>query len=191
MNPETIVMDKQKAKEAFIAYREAVRRQYDKEYEALMHGYKHLAKGKVLLDLHQVIKNGGADSQHRPNLAIARADLKQVFMFRFENGSILYNCENTSWTSSTRNVKKRVLLPPDTFGRLTGGRIQAKAVVPLVPATHKPRGGLANFHILWEADWTNIPVDPILLKHLHGSLYAVLAQWDLTPLEQSVLRGRQ
>lgn len=42
-----------------------------------------------------------------------------------------------------------------------------------------------------EAQWRPVPpVDPFLLKHLGGTLYVVLAQWDLTPLEQAVLAGR-
>lgn len=32
--------------------------------------------------------------------------------------------------------------------------------------------------------------DPALLKHIGGDLYAVLATWDLTELERSVLGGR-
>jgi hypothetical protein len=33
--------------------------------------------------------------------------------------------------------------------------------------------------------------DPYLLRHLHGDAYAVLAEWDLTPLEQLVMTGRR
>ena len=33
-------------------------------------------------------------------------------------------------------------------------------------------------------------VDPILLRHIAGHMYAVLAQWDLTPLERSVIEKR-
>jgi hypothetical protein len=47
--------------------------------------------------------------------------------------------------------------------------------------------------VLWEADWKVHPVppgDPALLKHIGGDLYAVVAVWDLTPLEQAVLAAR-
>ena len=45
-------------------------------------------------------------------------------------------------------------------------------------------------HLLWEPRWERRPRppgDPALLKHLAGPLYAVLATWDLTPVEQAVL----
>jgi hypothetical protein len=69
--------------------------------------------------------------------------------------------------------------------------VNASAVVPIVPPQYRPKFKLSNYHILWEADWKRVPVDPILLKHLGGSLYAVLASWDLTEIEQAVLRGRE
>jgi hypothetical protein len=60
-----------------------------------------------------------------------------------------------------------------------------------VPPRLHPRGKLANYHILWDAVWTPAPPkDPLLLRHLAGQLYAIVGQWDLTPLEQAVLRGR-
>lgn len=35
------------------------------------------------------------------------------------------------------------------------------------------------------------PVDPALLKHIGGDLYAVVATWDLTDLERAVLDGHR
>jgi hypothetical protein len=63
-----------------------------------------------------------------------------------------------------------------------------RAIVPTVPPLLRPRHKLSGYTILWEADWTNeAPVDPALLKHLGGDLYAVVAVWDLTELERAVL----
>lgn len=43
-------------------------------------------------------------------------------------------------------------------------------------------------------DWQRTPqppgTDPALLKHVGGDLWAVLATWDLTPLEAAVLGQR-
>lgn len=39
-------------------------------------------------------------------------------------------------------------------------------------------------------NWKLPPGDPLLLKHLAGTLYAVLAVWDLTELERAVFGGR-
>lgn len=35
------------------------------------------------------------------------------------------------------------------------------------------------------------PGDPALLKHMGGDLYAILAVWDLSPLERAVLAGKR
>jgi hypothetical protein len=59
--------------------------------------------------------------------------------------------------------------------------------VPLIPPRLRPAGDLSNYHILWEANWQAPPTDPLLLRHLSGPLYAVLACWDLTPIERAVM----
>lgn len=72
------------------------------------------------------------------------------------------------------------------------------AMVPMVPpdVREKAIGGLKHYWTLWEVEkWhdrhpTEPPVDPLLLKHVGGSLYAVIAEWDLTELEQAVMRQR-
>jgi hypothetical protein len=56
----------------------------------------------------------------------------------------------------------------------------------------RPKATLEHFHILWEAVWQphTAPRDPMLLKHLGGVFYAVVAVWDLTELERAALRLR-
>jgi hypothetical protein len=79
-----------------------------------------------------------------------------------------------------------------------------RALLPTIPPHLRPTralyGGrvpidLSKFLVLWEAEWqldrTVPPGDPALLRHLGGTLYTVEAQWDLTPVEQAVLAGRQ
>ena len=48
------------------------------------------------------------------------------------------------------------------------------------------------FHILWEVEqWDPTPpVDPALVRHIRGDLWAVIAMWDLTELERAVLAAR-
>jgi len=45
--------------------------------------------------------------------------------------------------------------------------------------------------LLWEAEWMTVPSDPILLRHFGRNLYAVMAQSDLTPVGQAILRARR
>jgi hypothetical protein len=66
-----------------------------------------------------------------------------------------------------------------------------KALIPAIPAHLRPADDLANYHILWEAKWEpTAPVDPLLLKRLTDNIYVILAQWDLTPIEQAILEDR-
>ena len=64
--------------------------------------------------------------------------------------------------------------------------------MPLVPIDLRPKRGLANYHILWEAIWQNVPpVDPLLLRRVGpGDLWIVVAAWDLTEVEQAALAAR-
>ena len=65
--------------------------------------------------------------------------------------------------------------------------MRAKAIVPIVPPQFRPAGSLKRYFILWEADWEEVPRDPMLLRYLGGDLFAVLAVWDLTEIERTVL----
>lgn len=52
--------------------------------------------------------------------------------------------------------------------------------------------GLRNYHILFEVPKWQVepqPLDPLLLKRVAGLVFAVVSQWDVTPLEAAVLRG--
>lgn len=69
-----------------------------------------------------------------------------------------------------------------------------RAMVPNVPPALRPKFSLSGYLTLFEVEeWKTAPRppgDPALLKHIGGDLYAILAVWDLTPLEQAVLHGR-
>jgi hypothetical protein len=61
----------------------------------------------------------------------------------------------------------------------------------MIPPSGLPVTGLSNYFILWDAVWVPAPpADPLLLKPLGGAIYAIVFAWDLTPLEQAVMRGR-
>lgn len=74
------------------------------------------------------------------------------------------------------------------------------ATVPMVPpSVEKRRSYLKERFILWEVEeWAEPknytppmpPGDPYLLEHLEGDLYAIVGEWDLTPLEQAIVQGR-
>lgn len=190
MNIPTITMEPERAKEEFEAYRAAVKERHNAEDEAIMRGYKELAAGRQVLNLHDVMRSVGVDEKNQPKLAICRSDAKWCFYDRYNEQPTF--CVN-DWWYRTMARTKYVQLPrqmfPALIGKTWGQKLQA--MVPPIPPGLRPKFNLANYHTLWEAEWQRVPpVDPMLLKHLGGALYAVLAAWDLTELERSVLAGR-
>ena len=69
---------------------------------------------------------------------------------------------------------------------------RAEALVPVPPLHLRPQRGLANYHILWEAEWTKIvPRDPYLLRRIgQADLWLVVAMWNLTEVERAALSTR-
>jgi hypothetical protein len=145
------------------------------------------------------VPNGVWSVSAFPRLAVARADVQHVYCQGVQrDGSIVF--DDTARGSAWRATRQRFELRP---GTVTGDQLppgvhefatttRKVAMVPAIPPALRPSTGLSNFHILWEAEWKVRPlppVDPALLKHVGGDLYAVLAVWDLTPLEQAVLAG--
>lgn len=51
--------------------------------------------------------------------------------------------------------------------------------------------GPGPFFVLWEVQrWESVPpVDPLLLRRLTNNLFSVLAEWNLSPVEQAIIRG--
>ena len=65
------------------------------------------------------------------------------------------------------------------------------AVTPMIPPELRPAPtAMRDHYILWEAEWQHVPHDPLLLRRIHGSLFTVVGQWNLTSIEQQVLAGR-
>lgn len=205
MNLSPITMDRTLARKAFLEYRASARKLLDRELdtldaqkadvlarqrvrdEALMRGYRLLSLGRQIIDLNAVLIAGGEDELHRPKLAVARADSRTQSLIRFPDGSVRFGDwtqRGDRWSRSRRVFS----LPAAAFPRLPNSNwVYATATVPLIPPALRP-DSLDQFTILWEAEWTSRPpVDPALLRSLGGGLYAVVAVWDLTELEQIVL----
>ena len=67
-----------------------------------------------------------------------------------------------------------------------------KGMAPHIPLDVRPRRGVENYTLLWEAVWKpELPVDLILARRIGNSdFFVVLAQWDLTPIERFVMQSR-
>ncbi len=178
----------------------------EKEDEVLMESYRVMAQGQRIINVASVMHGAGRNKQHLPKLAIGLASWKEVFLVTRATGMAVFNA--TQWPYEKYNNGNRVgwkdgaiSFPQHTFGAelsnaewRTGQNLPAlpvKAIVPSIPLYLRPAGDLSQYHVLWEAEWTpSAPVDPLLLKHVAGQMYSVLAQWDLTDIERSVLEGR-
>lgn len=185
MELTTLNVSKQQAKEAVAHYRKAVKEHRRAEDRAILRGYNAILKGRKLIELSKVIAAGGVDEHDRPRLAVIRADQRSCHMVRCPSGSVRFE-------DGPRRSRARACNVEFAAGTLPAGKwAEGQAVVPLVPPQHRPADDLANYFILWEAEWKDVPRDPALLKHLGGDLYAVVAVWDLSDLEMAVLSGRR
>jgi hypothetical protein len=133
-----------------------------------------------------------------PKLALCRADAVSCTAQMSHDGSCTMTADNTrvrfrhhNWQAiPSRSVMSWVSgsFPPP----LQRGRWRATALVPAPPIYLRPKRGLANYHVLWEAEWSKLPPhDPLLLRRIGaGDLWLVVAQWDLTPIERAALSTR-
>jgi hypothetical protein len=207
MDVAVVTMDKRAAREAFQHYQAAVRmnrgstrKAWAKEDRALMQAHKALAKGQAVLNLEAAFASAGvfafgeSASGGYPKLAVCRSDEPQCRVTMWPDGSARFEADRgNQWTRSPKAT--HTVLATETFPRyngLTRGMTwthTAVTPVPIVPPQYRPKFDLGNYHTLWEVEsWTQVPpIDPMLLKHLGGALYVVLATWDLTDIERAVL----
>lgn len=198
MDLATIQVDKQAAREAFLEYRAAFREQHQQIDAELMRGYKILASGKQLIRLSDTIRMGGADDLGRPRLAIARADEPHISFTVTRQGAVTFSPRIDWWDPRLSSADRVIALGQGTLPAPPDGEIGQGtwvATMPLIPPRYRPAAKLENYHLLWEALWhrpktRRAPRDPALLRRIGGDLFAVLAIWDLTELERSVLELR-
>jgi hypothetical protein len=212
MELTTIDMDRTEARKAFLEYRNAVRERHTEEDAQIMRGYRELANGRQLISLTETIRAGGTvDKVVRlrggderttvlPALAVCRADLEWVWLqMQSHNGDVVF-LPSVGYQGRRDRFRIPDLRPEakrlgNSDAEWRWSRSAWRAMVPNIPPGLRPTTHLRNFHILWEAEWAlytppRPPGDPALLKRIGGDLFAVLAVWDLTPLEQLVLAGR-
>lgn len=204
MEIETITMDREEASERLVAYRRHLEGRHcqniAEEYRGALAGYEALANGTPLINLQDAIRSGGFDEKMRPNLAVARADRKEVH-FHWGTGW------NSPWGTARFDTGRgsgaaTLLIEVDMSDGPDGLRSDGYAIVPMSPpeAINAIGGGsnLRKHVILWEVEeWADRRIsvmpdrDPLLLRLINGDLYAVMAQWDLTELERQVMTGRR
>jgi hypothetical protein len=208
-------MDMEEAKTKLAAYQEVLSRRHtqavEEEFTAIERAYKELATGTPLIDPIAAIRDAGWRADARPVLAIARADLQYV-RWSIPRDSRGWNPEThrligpyapMTWQFlGARKTEKhwtwhkgwgKDFMVPDVLVEPPGQPQTGLAMVPLVPAEAYPARGLdlAKHFVLWEVESWDLapPVDPMLLKPIGGSLYAVIYQWNLTEIERAIIAG--
>lgn len=177
----TMAMDRSLARDLLAKYRKA-RTPATDEDRAIMTAYREIARGRIVIQAAQAIREAGWNEQGLPVLAMIRADCQ----------TCRAGCSSTDLTFSSmiRGYERAKFIVPRMPETRLGWR-RGEAVVPLVPLHLRPKHHLRNYWILWEADWKAIPHDPLLLRKLSGDLWLVLAAWDLTPVERAALENRR
>ncbi len=207
METTLIQMDKEEAKIHLQDYRDALRLRHDDEYEAAAAAYAELAKGTPLIDVRAAIVQGGFFDDMRPRLALARADRRQVrFSWPSTRTEAIYDASspNAGWAGPTLIISVEMGRHHERRGTHRYGlTLNGFALIPMVPAHVRIdagliRSNLRRYFILWEVEqWAESRMraepdrDPMLLKHIAGDLYAVVAEWDLTDIERLVMTARR
>jgi hypothetical protein len=183
MNVDTIIITQDEALAKLNEYAGLTVRQFNEEDERLRQLYKAVSKGARVLNIANAFRETGLNEQGHPNLAIARADWKDVRCRLDRDGAAKFSDRN-SW----RTYAADITLSKGTFTSVPSST-WIKSAVPHIPPAIRPKISLSNFHILFEVDqWEqDYPVDPFLLRRIQGDLFVVIAEWELTPLEASLL----
>jgi hypothetical protein len=199
MEAARIMMERSEARELYEKYQGAVHYGTGMDKE-IARAYRLLSQGKLIIKALESVKAAGLGDDGLPMLAISRADATKCFLTLRDDGRAEFAMNPRDRNLSPRTIRfaEKTFSPnPEHFPRLswsTTGRSNTRhgeAIVPIVPVHLRPKAALNNYHILWEADWREVPRDPFLLRRLgKGDLWLVLAMWDLTEIERAALQAR-
>lgn len=156
--------------------------------------YQKLAQGKLVIKAIESVATAGVDEKGLPKLALSRADAHTCHLNMRDNGSATMAMSRKVGRGIRRGGSSSTFdWPAGTFA-LPGRGVwkNAESLVPQAPLHLRPKHALANYFVLFEADWTKAPpIDPFLLRRLgKADLWLVLAMWDLTEVERAVLASR-
>lgn len=185
MNVQPLQIDQLAAATALREYKQH-RDVYDKRDWEIERIYRAIARGKTVISAFDAIRRAGLDEAGRPRLALMRADQDVCICDYYCSEYIILKHAN----GCSRAAEWYFQIPwPNRAKRAIQ---DARARLPRIPPQHRPAAGtLSLYHVLWEADWEAIPRDPYLLKRIGKDAWVVLAAWDLTEVELSVLRAHE
>lgn len=203
MDVAKIALDASKARELYQKYRTHQVYETDMDRE-IKRAYREIARGKVVIQAIESIKRAGLDAKGLPKLALARATASHCWITRQRNGAMeMRDIERPNLrqarTPLARYHQEAFAFPEDSFGtyvsdgkRYRNSQSSHKALTPIIPIHLRPKRGIENYHILWEAEWEPMPPrDPYLLRRIgKADLWLVCAAWDLTDVEMAAMATR-
>jgi len=198
MDTEHITVDKAEAERLYRQYKQHAAYSKPIDWE-VQRTYHLLAKGKVVIKALESVVKAGVNEAGLPKLALAGATAKACFLERTNSGAATMSSSDNWRAKNNRFVWQRdtFQFPPDSFARSWDGKHRVmrqnhQAQLPLVPVHLRPKRGLANYHVLWEAEWEPVPPrDPYLLRRIgRADLWLVVAHWDLTEVERAAMATR-
>lgn len=183
MDVEKLSMDKDQARDLYRSYQDH-RAGMTADDRAIAAIYKRIAAGKLVIRALASITAAGLGADGLPKLAIMRADIPKVSCACYFN-EVRFDGVHGNGRAFQGYAKDRYFKFP-MAGASSNTRSRV-ASVPLVPVHLRPRKALSKYHVLWEADWNQYPVDPYLLRRFGADAWLVVASWDLTAVERAVM----
>lgn len=195
METQRLEISRTEARELYRKYKEHL--VYSKPIDdEIRRTYQLMAQGRVIIRALESIKAAGLDERGMPKLAICLATSEECLLRMDRDGSARMSANaqqhrQSSWRRPLTANRSRFMFPAGTF-EVKKDIWNARALVPMVPIHLRPKRGLANYHVLWEAEWTRVvPQDPMLLRRVSkGDIWLVVAAWDLTEVERAALQAR-
>lgn len=201
MHTELITMARYEAAQLARKYKEHLAYSAPIDWE-IQRAYTLLSKGKVIIRALESIKQAGLNREFLPKLALAPATVGKCFLTRYSDGQCLMSPYGHWHSGRKHNLafkENTFVFPRESFPMNNWGnpprraeRSEHEATVPIIPIHLRPKRGLQNYHVLWEAEWNRLPPrDPYLLRRIgKADLWLVVAHWDLTEVERAALATR-
>ena len=198
MEVEKIIVSRAEADSLYRKYKEHAAYSEPIDWE-VQRTYDLLRKGKIVIKAIESIKQAGLNRDFLPRLALAPATAKACHLRRNVSGAIIMSPSPDFW----RTTRKQLVMRENTFrfpansfpmgfNERHRSHSEHKAAMPMIPSHLRPKRGLQNYHVLWEAQWEPLPpLDPYLLRRIgQADLWLVVAHWDLTAVERAALSTR-
>jgi hypothetical protein len=185
LDVQKLSMEKEQARDLYRAYQEN-RGQMTNDDRAIAAIYKRIAQGKLVIRALASITAAGLGADGLPKLAIMRADLPKV-QCSSRSDEVIFSGMNRQGRISSYAKTRQFTVPMPGATWNTGDKV---ADVPLIPVHLRPNKAIEKYHVLWEADWNQYPVDPYLLRQFGKDAWLVVAAWDLTAVERAVMSSK-